>query len=190
MEARPTPHDPSGTIKLSTLFLTFLKVGLFSFGGGLSGWIYQEVVIRRRWMTAEDFLSGLTIAQLLPGANVTNIAIYVGNRGHGMIGAAMALAGLLTGPFLVVIGIAEAFSWLSRFPGFDDFLDGVAAAAVGLMLMIGLQAARVAFSDPRPAAIFLAVFVCIGVLGTPLVATVLVAGVLSVALSWRRRTDA
>ena len=185
MDAKPPPDLPG--VSLVTLFTTFLKVGLLSFGGGLSGWIYQEVVVRRGWITADDFLAGLTIAQILPGTNVTNIAVYVGNRVRGVAGAAVAVGALLIGPFLLVILLAETFSWLIRFDGVADFLDGVAAAAVGLLLVIGLLSGRAALASVRSATSFVVIFVGIGFLGAPLVGTVIAVGIVSVALTWRRR---
>src|SRR5215211_1599010 len=54
-------HHPA--VSLLGLFLVCLQIGLFSFGGGLSGWIYQEVVVRRRWMSEDEFLSGLALSR-------------------------------------------------------------------------------------------------------------------------------
>jgi chromate transporter len=54
-------------VSLVSLFLVFFRVGLFSFGGGLSGWIYREVVTLRGWMSDDDFFSGLALSQILPG---------------------------------------------------------------------------------------------------------------------------
>ena len=186
MEARPTPPELGGDVNLLELFATFLKVGMLSFGGGLSGWIYQEIVVRRRWMTAEDFFAGFTIAQILPGANVTNITVYVGNRVHGVTGAAVAVGALLIGPFFIVLAIAETFSWLSRYHGVNDFLEGMAAAAVGLLLVMALQTGRAALGSLSSIASFAAVFVGIGLFGTPLVTTVIVVGTVSIAVTWMR----
>jgi chromate transporter len=57
-------------VSLPALIGTFAKIGLMSFGGALSGWLYREIVMRRRWLGEEDFLSGLALAQIMPGANV------------------------------------------------------------------------------------------------------------------------
>ncbi len=58
-------------------------VGLFSFGGGLTAWFHREVVLVRGWMTDDEFFSGYSLAQLLPGVNSTNMAVYIGQHVRG-----------------------------------------------------------------------------------------------------------
>jgi chromate transporter len=65
---------------LSTIFLVFLRIGLVSFGGGLFGWIHREVVAKRGWLTDDEFFSGLALAQVLPGTNVSNMTVIIGQR--------------------------------------------------------------------------------------------------------------
>ena len=84
---------------LLSLFTVFLRIGLFSFGGGLSGWIFREVVTLRGWIDEDEFMSGLAVAQILPGANVANLSLYIGQKLFGITGAVVALVGLLSGPF-------------------------------------------------------------------------------------------
>ncbi|MEJ1975379.1 MAG: chromate transporter [Acetobacteraceae bacterium] len=61
------PVDRAGSPTALQLFLVFTKIGLTSFGGGLSGWILRELVQTRGWLSEEDFLSGLALAQAYPG---------------------------------------------------------------------------------------------------------------------------
>src|SRR3982751_7016842 len=98
--ARPVPAG------LLALFRVCAQIGLLSFGGGLTGWVHREVVVRRAWMTEQDFLSGVALGQILPGTNISNLLVYIGQRLHGGLGAVVALGGLLTGPFFAVIGLA------------------------------------------------------------------------------------
>ena len=173
-------------VGLAAIFLVFLRIGLLSFGGGLSGWIYQEVVERRAWLTAEDFLSGLALAQVLPGINVTNLAIYIGQRLAGIPGAASGLVGLLLGPFFVVIAAATVYDRIAGIAWLHDFLDGMAAAAIGLLLSVGLKAAQREARGPASVFVLLATFLAVGVLRWPLVPVVLCLVPLSVALAWKR----
>ena len=62
----------SNRISSPQLFLIFSRIGLTSFGGGLSGWLLREFVQSRKWLTEEEFFSGLAISQAMPGINVTN----------------------------------------------------------------------------------------------------------------------
>ena len=77
------PHQPS----LLRLAFIFSRIGLTSFGGGLSGWLLREFVQDLKLLTEEEFLSGLSISQALPGVNVTNMAIWIGYQLRGRMGA-------------------------------------------------------------------------------------------------------
>jgi len=68
---RPLQPAPSS----AALFWVFTRIGLTSFGGGLSGWMLREFVQRRAWLQEDEFLSGLALAQAFPGVNVVNLAI-------------------------------------------------------------------------------------------------------------------
>ena len=177
----PSPHEP---VPLPRLFLVCFQIGLFSFGGGLSGWIYQEVVVRRRWMSEDDFLSGLALCQVMPGINVTNLAVYIGQRLRGVFGSCVALVGLLVGPFFVVIGLVLVYERIAGIAWVHAIMDGVAAAAIGLLLFVGFKGAQRAVRQ-APAAIIMAVIVVtVGLMQWPLVPVVLVLAPVSVAFAW------
>jgi chromate transporter len=129
-------------VSLPTLVGTFAKIGLLSFGGALSGWMYREIVVRRRWITEEDFLSGLALGQIMPGANVANLSLYIGQRLRGGIGAAAALLGMLLPPMILVIVLAALYQRVADIGWVHRFIGGVAAAAIGLTVMIGIRATR------------------------------------------------
>jgi len=186
---RSPPADdssPAPTASVAELFVIFLRIGLFSFGGGLSGWVYREVVLLRPWLTESEFLSGLALGQILPGANITNLAVYVGQKMRGTVGAVATLAGLLTGPFFAVILLASVYDVLDELPYAETALDGVAAAAVGLILLIVLKGARRAARQPFALVAMLATFVMVGVLHWPMLAVVAVVSPVSVAAAWPR----
>lgn len=169
----------------------FFRIGLLSFGGGLSGWVFREAVLIRRWITDDEFLSGLAVAQILPGANITNLAIFLGNKLKGPLGSAAALLGLLCGPFFAVIALASSYTVLQTTPYAENVLDGVTAAAIGLILIVAVKGARRASRRPEALAAFLACFVGVGLLHWSLLAVVAVVGPLSVFAAWfRRRADA
>src|SRR5690349_4446173 len=95
---------------LAEIFLVFLRLGLLSFGGGLSGWVYREVVENRKWLAEADFLSGLALSQMMPGTNIGNLSVYIGMRLRRIAGAIAALFGLITGPFLAVLGLLAVYT--------------------------------------------------------------------------------
>jgi chromate transporter len=179
------------SVPLVSIFWVFFRIGLFSFGGGLSGWIYRDVVIVRGWMSDVDFLSGLALGQILPGANVTNLTVYIGQHLRGPAGAVCALVSLLTGPFFAVIGLAIAYDRLVGMPLVQDAMSGAAAAAVGLLLVVALKGAYQASRHLAPSLILITTFVAVGVLQWPLVLVVLCLAPVSVLLAWiRARSDA
>jgi chromate transporter len=180
--AHVTPHVP-----LFALYRTFFWVGLFSFGGGLSGWLHREIVNSRGWMTDDQFFSGYSLSQVLPGVNSSNLTVYIGQHLRGARGAVVALLALLSGPFVVVIAAAVAYQYLLQIPGFQAAMAGVAAAAIGMLVRLGLIAARRATTGVLPALVMVAVFTAVGILRWPLIAVVLVAAPVSVALAWPRK---
>ena len=168
------------------LFLIFTRIGLTSFGGGLSGWLLREFVARRAWLDEEEFLNGLALCQALPGVNVTNMAIWIGYRLLGLSGALAGFGGIILAPAVVIVAIAALFARLQAYPLTHPALDGAAAAAIGLSLQMGLTMARRVPRRLVPLGVMGATFVAVGLLQWPLVPIVLGGGALSVALEYRR----
>ena len=90
---------------LRALFLAFSSVGLSGFGGVLP-FARRMLVEERQWMTAEEFNAQLGLCQFLPGPNVVNLAVVVGKRYQGALGAIVAPVGLLAGPLAIVLVLA------------------------------------------------------------------------------------
>lgn len=85
-------------VSLWELVFFFGLIGLTSFGGGLTAYIRRLAVTQRGWLTDEEFFSALAIVQILPGARVVGISIYIGNHLRGLLGAALALLSIMTPP--------------------------------------------------------------------------------------------
>jgi len=168
------------------LFLVFARIGLTSFGGGLSGWLLREFVQDQGWLTEEEFLNGLAISQALPGVNVKNMAIWIGYRLLGGRGAAVGFAGIILPPAVVIVLIAMLFSVLTRYPLTHLALDGAAAAAIGLSFSMGITAARRVPRGIVPVVVLAGTFLAVGVLRWPLVWVLVVAGSFSVAVEYAK----
>lgn len=177
----------SAPLSRSAFLAVCSKIGLLSFGGGLTGWVHREVVLLRGWMGESEFMSAVTLSQILPGTNVSNLLVLIGQRLFGMGGAAIALFGLLWGPFLAVIGLLSLYGAISGLAWIGRGMDGVAAAAVGMLMLVGLRGARRVSAQPLSLMALLATFLCVGVLQWPLVPVVLVVAPLSIGLAWARR---
>ena len=179
------PETPP-KVPLRDIFRVFFTIGASSFGGGVTGWMHRIAVEQRGWLTNEKFLAGMALGQVLPGANVTNMAVYIGQQLRGSLGAAVALGAVLMGPFFLVIAVATLYDEAIKIPGFHSAMDGIAAAAVGMVLRIGTAGARHGCRKAAPVVIAIAVFIAIGILQWPLAPVALVAGPISVALAWPR----
>lgn len=176
-------------VSLHEIFLLFFQIGALSFGGGLVAWVYREVVERRKWLTETEFLGGLTLAQVLPGINMTNMAVYVGQRMRGVAGASIAVTGLLLVPFFAVIGLVSIYAQIETNPTLQSFMDGVATTAVGLFMSVGIKSLRNSVKEVLPLAIMAAIVVMVGILRWPLIPVILGLAPLSVALAWHKGAD-
>jgi chromate transporter len=178
--------EAAQAVSLLCILLLFGRVGLTSFGGGLSAWIYREVVSQRSWLNDEEFLGALTLSQILPGSNVVNLSIYVGQRLRGPFGSLTAVVALLVPPMGVIVLLASIFHRFTQLAALHDFLDGVAVAAIGMTVSVGVKTARVAIATHRwPLVLIAAAFVAVGILHWPLVPVALVLAALGLTLAWR-----
>jgi chromate transporter len=180
MQDDPSPPVPSA----AQLFWVFSRIGLTSFGGGLSGWFLREFVQRRRWLSEEEFLNGLALSQALPGVNVTNMAIWIGFRLRGTPGALAGLAGIVVPPGILIILIASAFDALSGYRVTHLALSGAAAAAIGLSLSMAITTMRRVPRRIVPITLMVATFVMVAVLRWPLPWVVLGTGAVGIASAY------
>ncbi len=175
-------------VSLASITAVHAKIGLQSFGGGMSAMFFQEVVLKRGWMSEEEFLSGLAVSQILPGVNVTNLAVYIGYSLRGLAGAAVAFAGLLFFPFFMVIGCVLIYDRLIALGWVASALDGITAAAIGLLLMLVLRGTRHAGGRGIDSlAVLAATAIGVGVLRLPLLAVVAVMVPIGIGVAWHRR---
>ncbi|MGA9945598.1 MAG: chromate transporter [Candidatus Cybelea sp.] len=127
MSASPKP--PS----LTSIALAFASISSTAFGGGQKASI-REQVLARGWMDRERFMDGLEIAQVLPGPNILNLALYCGQRVRGVPGAIAAFAGASVPPFLIVLIAGALYFKYASNPYVHAALRGFAAGALGLTL--------------------------------------------------------
>jgi chromate transporter len=171
---------------LAALFVGMLQVALSAFGGGLSAWSQRIVVENRRWMTNEQFLTGLTVARLFPGPNQINMAVYIGAEFHGLIGALVALAGMLLVPFSLLMALGVLYFELHELPAVDRLLAGVVAAAAGMALSMGFRILDQYWKDAAALALAITVFLALSLFHARLVPVVLISGPLAMIWYWPR----
>jgi chromate transporter len=131
-EDRPRPES------LSDLFVSFTWLALQGFGGVLAV-VQRELVENKRWMTRDEFIEDWSVAQIMPGPNVINLALIVGGRYFGLKGALVGLAGMLAVPLVLVLALAVVYSQFADHPGVASALRGMGAVAAGLIMATGIK---------------------------------------------------
>jgi chromate transporter len=171
------------------IFRVFTRLALQGFGGVLPI-AQRELVERERWLTREQFLELLAVAQVLPGPNVVNLSLMFGDRAFGWRGGLAALGGMLLAPWGVVLLLTVAYAHYAQHPVVAGVLRGMGAVAAGLIFSTGvklLPALRRNVLGPTLAYAFVALmFACIALLRVPLVWMLGGLGAVGVALAWRR----
>jgi chromate transporter len=173
--ARPT---------LAELALTFNHIALASFGGGLSAWSREVIVVEKGWMAEEEFLSAITMCRILPGANQVNLAVFVGAKFRGVPGTLAAVTGLLFVPVLIILGLGYAYFQFHQIPALQSVLRGAAAAAVALTLAMAIKTGRKCLQGAVPLLLFAAIFVMNGLLRWHLLPCLALLAPLSLVWGW------
>ncbi len=117
------------------LFLTFLQVGAFSFGGGY-GMIslIREKTLMHGWLTEEELLNTIAVAESTPGPIAVNMATFVGSDQGGVWGSILATLGIVLPSFIIILLIAALMHNLLKYAGVKAFLGGIRPCVVGLIL--------------------------------------------------------
>jgi chromate transporter len=178
----------AGPASLGQLFWAFNRLALQGFGGVLAV-AQRELVERLGWLSREDFLDTFAIAQVLPGPNIVNISLMLGDRFFGTRGAFAALAGMLCFPSLIVIAMAALYGEFASLPMVSNALRGMGAVSAGLILATGLKLLPSLKASPlgRPLALLLALLTiaAVVVLHLALPLLLLSLGSIGMALAWR-----
>src|SRR3954466_4289577 len=111
---------------LTDLYVSFPLLALQGFGGVLAV-VQRELVEKKRWMTREEFVEEWAVAQIMPGPNVVNLSLMLGHRYFDVRGALVALAGILTVPLVVVLGLALVHAQFAGNPQVAGALRGMGA---------------------------------------------------------------
>jgi len=174
---------------LTDLFVSFSVLALQGFGGVLAV-VQRELVEKKRWLTREEFLEEWAVAQIMPGPNVVNLSIMIGSRYFGWRGALASLAGMLTFPLLVVLGLALVYAEFSSNPHVAGALRGMGAVAAGLIMATGLKLVTALRTSvlgiPLCALLGAAAFIAIAWMKLPLLWVLLGVGGVGWALAWSR----
>lgn len=124
---------------LIKLFFAFFKIGLFTFGGGYAMIpLIQEEVTKNGWLTAEEVIDIVGIAESTPGPIAVNLATFVGTSQMGFLGALIATVGVILPSFIIILLIAIIFKKIMDNKYVKSILKGINPVIISLILVTGL----------------------------------------------------
>jgi len=177
-----------GPSSLRDLFFSFSWIALQGFGGVMAI-VQRELVEKRQWLSTAEFLEDWAVAQVLPGPNVCNLAVLMGDRCFGARGALAAAAGLMVFPSVVVLALAASLFSMLDLPLVQGMLRGMGAVSAGLIAGSALKLTSGLRGHPFGAtgcAILAALTLCGAVLvHVPLVWLLLGLGLPATLWAWR-----
>lgn len=138
------------------LFLIMVKIGLFTFGGGYAmlALLENEYVTRRGWMTSDDFLDMVAIAESTPGPIAINSATYIGYRRAGVLGSAFSTIGVCVPSFVIIYVISLFFDAFLQITAVAAAFRGIQAGVVYLILSAGIKMLKKLPRDAAHMALF------------------------------------
>lgn len=139
-----------------TLFFTFFKIGLFTFGGGYAMLpLIQSEVIGKGWMPGEDLVNFIAVSESTPGPFAVNIATYIGTEMAGILGAVCATLGVVMPSFIVILIVAQFFEKFKENKIVKGCMSGLKPAVIGLIGAAVISVAKtVFFPDKVDTAVF------------------------------------
>lgn len=185
MTAPLAPEETQQPASARELFLTYCGISLQSFGGSLA-LTERTMVHTKRWFTPKDFLGLYAISQVLPGPTGVSFCVLVGDRFFGLRGAGAALAGFLVLPSIIVLLLAALFEHFAHVPKVQGALNGMGAAAVGLILHTAWRMSRSLHGERVAILVAVLTFAAVAVAGLSVRTVMVTLGVASVAWAWHR----
>lgn len=167
------------------MFLTFFKIGMFTFGGGYAmiPIIVKEIVEKKNWISNEEFMDAIAIAQASPGSMAVNASIYVGYKLKGIKGAIACLLGTVLPSFFIILIIATFFYKFRDNRIMDKVFLGIRPAIVALIVSAVYQLVKKAGLGYDKLLVSLATVIIIIFLGTSPIWLILAGGVGSVVVN-------
>ena len=128
------------------LFLTFLKVGAFAFGGGYAMLsLIGDSVLKYGWMTEEELLNFVGVETVIPGPIAVNMATYIGYEQGGFLGALLATIGVVLPSFVIILVVAACIKNLLKYPPVKTFIASMRPALGGLIVSVAVTMALTVF---------------------------------------------
>ncbi len=184
----------SRTATLGGLFLSFFKIGLVGFGGGVAvlAQIRTLTVRTRRWLTDLEFAEAVALAQSLPGTSAGNSVTYIGLRLRGWRGATAAMTGFILPSMLIMIVLAIIYKHIHTLSATERFFHGLNGAVVALILVTAWRMGKNILTRRWQWLLAVLAFVAVAVLNATVLEVVFAAGLIGIYIDtfgekqWRR----
>ncbi|MEG0771690.1 chromate transporter [Clostridium sp.] len=176
--------------RLLMMFLTFFKIGSFTFGGGYAmiPLIEAEVVSKNKWLTKDEFIDVIVVSQTFPGALAVNSCTFIGYKLGGPLGATLGLLGVVLPSFLIILLIAIFFDKFRSLYIVELIFKGI-NAAVPLLILVGVNSiSKVVSKTTKNILIIVATISVILIFDVNPVYIILVSGIYGI-MSNRRKVE-
>jgi chromate transporter len=172
----------AGHVALAALFIAFLKISLYGFGGGLM-WARRITVEQRGWLGEDEFADIVSLCQFMPGPNVVGIAVCVGAKLRGLIGSIAAVCGFVLIPWTAGFSLGVLYLRHTHLAVLQNILGGVSAVGAGLLIATGIR--MLTLQRNRPQALAAAALAVGGIVFTklPLLVVLFSLALLNTAIS-------
>ncbi len=184
---------PETRMNWRAVCLPFLKLGAIGFGGGMAviSQIRRLVVQKNTWLSDDEFLDAVSLAQSLPGANAANAVTYIGLKLGGLRGAAAAVVCFILPSFLMMLALTIAHDHLQKFPDAQRVFQGFSAAVVGIIAATTIKLGQTAMKKQWHLELGVAVGFMLIFTSTSVAEVVLLAGIIGIFIhSWKTRARA
>lgn len=170
---------------LLSLFLTFAKIGVMTFGGGLTmlPLLTKEIVEKKKWATEEELLDYYAVGQCTPGIIAINTATFIGYYQAGILGGIFATLGMVTPSVLIIIAVAAALQQFMEYPVVASALMGIRAVVCALLSHTVITLAKKSLVDIVTAMIFIIGFVLCFVFDITPILVVIVGAIIGIAVN-------
>lgn len=188
--ARPAlgPTPSIAAVPIGRIFVEFLVIGATSFGGAVP-YLRNSLVTKRQWIDDKEFVEMLSISQSLPGLNATNMAILVGEKLRGWIGAIAAIFGMCIPGGALMYAVGVFYHAHGDHVWATAALKGVAAAAVGLILATVVGLSKKALSHRFDFVFMAATVLAVNRMHWSVPRALVIVGLLAILFHYPRKTE-
>lgn len=170
--------------ELFTLFLTFARIGAFTFGGGYAMLpiLQREIVEKNHWCTEDELTDMYAVGQCTPGVIAVNVATYIGDKRRGPVGALFTTLGVVFPSIVIIVIIATCLTHFAEYPVVQHAFAGIRIAVCALVTKTLYTLIKKNVHDAATLLIFVLTFCAVALLGISPVAAILVCGLAGVLL--------